>query len=107
MNALGYHYLGQGDVETAIRVFELNVEMYPEAWNPHDSLGEAYVTADDRERAIANYQRSLDLNPGSESARDALTRLGVEAEATTVRCRTPCCRATSASTRSTRGSWWT
>ena len=84
LNALGYLFLERGDVETAIRLFELNVEMHPDAWNPHDSLGEAYAVAGVRERAISSYQRALDLNPGSESARDALTRLGVDAKAAVV-----------------------
>ena len=85
LNALGYLYLGRGDAETAIRVFALNVEVFPEAWNPHDSLGEAYVAAGDRERAVASYRRALALYPGSESARDALAQLGAEADDATVR----------------------
>ena len=84
LNALGYLYLGRGDVGAAVRLFELNVEMYPEAWNPHDSLGEAYLAAGDRDRAVASYRRALTLNPGSESSIDALDRLGVEVEAAAV-----------------------
>ncbi len=42
LNNLGYSYLHSGDTETAIAVFKLNVEMYPDAFNPYDSLGEAY-----------------------------------------------------------------
>lgn len=84
LNELGYLYLGRGDVDTALRLFELNVEMYPESWNPHDSLGEAYLAAGDPERAVASYQRALALNPGSESSREALAQLGAEVEAATV-----------------------
>lgn len=84
LNMLGYAYLGRGEVDTAIRIFELNVEAHPDAFNPHDSLGEAYLTAGDTERAIASYQRSLDLNPGNDNARDVLTRLGADATVETV-----------------------
>jgi len=80
LNLLGYRYLGQGDVDTAIRIFELNVEAYPEAANPYDSLGEAYLEAGDHDRAIANYRRSLELNPGNDNARQVLKELGVEVE---------------------------
>lgn len=80
LNLLGYQYMGRGDVETAIRIFELNVEAYPEAANPYDSLGEAYLEAGDRERAIASYRRSLELNPGNDNARKVLEELGVELE---------------------------
>ena len=80
LNRLGYYYLGSGDTDTAIRIFQLNVEAYPEAFNTYDSLGEAYLEAGDRERAIVNYQRALELNPGSQNARAVLKRLGVEVE---------------------------
>ena len=77
LNALGYAYLGRGDTETAIRLFELNVEAYPDAWNVYDSLGEAQLAAGDTARATANYQRAFDLNPAAPSARTALEELGV------------------------------
>ena len=77
LNSLGYRYLQQGDTETAIRLFELNVEMYPDAWNVYDSLGEAQLAAGDSARAAANYQTALDKNPGAPSARAALEQLGV------------------------------
>ena len=79
LNALGYAYLERGDTATALRLFELNVEAYPEAWNPHDSLGEALLAAGDTARAVASYQRSLALNPANENGRDALASLGVDA----------------------------
>lgn len=78
LNRLGYEYLRRGDAETAVRIFQLNVEAYPESWNPYDSLGEAYLAAGDRERAIENYQKALALNPASTSAKRALEGLGVE-----------------------------
>ena len=80
LNALGYLFLNEGEVDTAIRIFQLNVEMYPEASNPYDSLGEAYFVARDPERAAANYQRALELNPASTNAREMLRRIGVEVE---------------------------
>lgn len=79
LNRLGYHYLNAGDVETAIRVFELNVEAYPEAFNPWDSLAEAYMEAGDREKAVEYYRKSLALNPGNANAKRMLRdRLGAE-----------------------------
>lgn len=85
LNALGYLLLGRGDTEMAVRIFELNVEMYPDAWNPRDSLGEAYLAAGDQDRAVASYQRALVLNPGSETSRAVLERLGSEIPDTEVR----------------------
>ena len=79
MNRLGYYYLERGDTETAVRIFRLNVETYPESFNTYDSLGEALLAAGDREGAVVNYQKALELNPASTSARSALEALGVEA----------------------------
>lgn len=81
LNALGYRYLGEGEIDTAIAIFELNVEMFPEAYNPWDSLAEAYMEAGNREKAIEYYEKSLALNPGNENAKRMLReRLGVEPE---------------------------
>ncbi len=78
MNAFGYEFLGSGDVDGAIEVFQLNVDLHPEAFNPWDSLAEAYMTKGDNERAIEYYQKSLDLNPQNTNAVDKLKELGAE-----------------------------
>ena len=76
LNQLGYRQLGDGHVRDAIELFRLNVEMFPNAFNPHDSLGEAYMAAGERERAIASYRRSLELNPRNDNAVQRLKKLG-------------------------------
>ena len=78
LNRLGYKLLAGEHVEEAIAVFELNVEAYPEAFNPYDSLGEAYMTNGDVELAIANYERSLELNPENGNAVTMLQKLRAE-----------------------------
>jgi tetratricopeptide (TPR) repeat protein len=47
------------------------VEAYPQSANVYDSLGEAYLLRGDKEKAIENYQKSLDLDPKSENAKEA------------------------------------
>ncbi|HEX9950857.1 MAG TPA: serine hydrolase [Rubricoccaceae bacterium] len=69
LNRLGYALLHKGRVADAITLFELNAQEYPEAWNPYDSLGDAYMEAGDTEAAIRSYQRSLELNPENENAK--------------------------------------
>lgn len=78
LNGLGYVFLRDGDVETAIDVFRLNVEAFPEAFNPYDSLGEGYMVAGDTAQSVANYRKSLELNPANENARQMLRAMGVE-----------------------------
>lgn len=80
LNDLGYDRLGDGDVEGALVLFRANVAAFPDAWNPHDSLGEALREAGDTEASIASYQRALDLNPGAASARTALEEMGATVE---------------------------
>lgn len=75
LNALGYQLMGAGELDGAITIFELNVELYPEASNPYDSLGEAYMNADRNTEATINYRKSLDLNPGNTNAIEMLERL--------------------------------
>jgi CubicO group peptidase (beta-lactamase class C family) len=75
LNRLGYNLLGRERVDAAIAFFELNVEAYPEASNPYDSLGEAYMVRGDRELAIANYERSLELDPDNANAVAMLAKL--------------------------------
>jgi CubicO group peptidase (beta-lactamase class C family) len=78
LNLLGYHFRRKGDTETAIAVFALNVEQYPDAFNTYDSLGEAYKEAGRTDLAIANYEKSLELNPGNANGRAMLAEMGVE-----------------------------
>ncbi|HXI04511.1 MAG TPA: alpha/beta fold hydrolase [Candidatus Saccharimonadales bacterium] len=78
MNRLGYRYLLTDRTDTAIELFELNVAAHPDSWNAHDSLGEAYAKSGDRERAIASYRKSLELNPGNKNAVEKLAALEKE-----------------------------
>ena len=75
INRLGYTLLQRGRVTDAIDVFRFNVEEHPQSSNVYDSLGEAYAAHGDRELAIANYKKSLELNPKNTNAADALKRL--------------------------------
>jgi dienelactone hydrolase len=75
LNLLGYQLLGDGRVRDAIAIFKLNVEMFPAGFNTYDSLGEAYLAAGERELAIRNYRRSLELNPQNTNAAQVLKRI--------------------------------
>lgn len=75
INALGYQLLNSSRIADAIEVFRLNVESFPHSSNVYDSLGEAYMKEGDSENAIANYERSLELNPDNENAVEMLRHL--------------------------------
>lgn len=69
---LGYHFLMAGHTDAAIHAFELEVRDYPDFWNACDSLAEAYQHAGQKELAIRNYKRSLELNPKNQNGIDHL-----------------------------------
>lgn len=76
MNSLGYYFLNtRKAVDAAVAVFRLNVEAFPNSANAYDSLGEAYMAKGDKELAIRNYQRSLELNPQNTNAVEMLKKL--------------------------------
>lgn len=75
LNGFGYTLLGEGDLDAAVRVFQLNVETYPESSNVYDSLAEAYMKRGDRDLAIRYYERSVELDPANENARRQLEAL--------------------------------
>lgn len=63
LNTRGYRLLQEGKVKEAIEVFKLNITFFPTSDNCYDSLAEAYEAAGDKDSAITNYKRSLELNP--------------------------------------------
>jgi tetratricopeptide (TPR) repeat protein len=75
LNGLGYQYLGEDRIPDAILVFELNTKLYPESANTYDSLGESYVAIGDNQLAIKNYEKSVELNPDNENAKEMQKKL--------------------------------
>lgn len=75
MNALGYDLLQANKVASAIEIFKLNVEAFPYSGNCYDSLGEAYLKNGDRQLAIDNYKKSIELDPTNEAGKKALEQL--------------------------------
>jgi CubicO group peptidase (beta-lactamase class C family) len=78
LNRLGYDYLQQDKIDIALQIFKLNVEMFPEASNPYDSLGEAYLKKGDSVLGIANYKKSIELNPANNNGIQVLKNLNVD-----------------------------
>jgi len=64
--------------EDALALFKYGIELFPDAWNTHDSLAEAYAVVGEKDLAIAHYKKSLELNPDNANATTELAKLGVE-----------------------------
>ena len=77
INALGYEYLNNNLIDEAILLFQFNLKEFPESFNVYDSLGEAFMNNGDKENAIRNYKKSVDLNADNQNAVAMLKRLEV------------------------------
>ena len=75
MISWGHSLLQKGEKEKAIEVFKLSVLLYPESSEMYENLAAAYEAAENKELAIKNYQRSLQLGPDNKKAEDHLKKL--------------------------------
>jgi hypothetical protein len=72
---LGYALLHMKKIPEAIEIFKLSVEAYPQSYNTWDSLAEAYMDHGDKELAIKNYKKSLEVDPKNTNAVEKLKQL--------------------------------
>ena len=77
LNDWAYRMMNGGGKPTeALEIFKLNVFLYPNSANVYDSVAEAYANNGNRELAISNYKRSLELDPKNTNAAQQLKKLG-------------------------------
>jgi len=77
INSLGYFYLDK-NLEAALAIFKINIDMYPTSSNVYDSYGEALLKNGNKDLAIENYRRSVELNPANTNGIQALEKMGVK-----------------------------
>jgi CubicO group peptidase (beta-lactamase class C family) len=75
LNGLGYGFLRAKKLPEALAYFKLNVEFYPGSWDVYDSLAEGYMANGEKELAIANYKKSLEMNPKNSNGIEMLKKL--------------------------------
>jgi CubicO group peptidase (beta-lactamase class C family) len=78
INQAAYTLMGSKKIEDAILLFQKNVALHPDSWNAYDSLGEAYMKNGDKELAVKNYRRSVELKPTNENGLAALKKLAAD-----------------------------
>lgn len=59
----------------ALSFFKLNIELYPKSYNVYNSIANYYKTTGDKSLAIKNYNKSLELNPNNQNAKEMLKEL--------------------------------
>jgi hypothetical protein len=75
LNNLGYQLIRANKFKEAIRIFQINVEAFPKSGNTYDSLAEGYMDDGEKALAVANYQKSLQVNPKNRNAVVMLQKL--------------------------------
>lgn len=75
LNDWGYRLLTNHKPKEALAVFQVAVGLYPQSANAYDSVADAYEANGDTARAIANYRRSLVLDPKNGNAVQRLKKL--------------------------------
>ena len=78
MNKFGYQFLQKGKIKDAIKLFKLHTIAYSESANAYDNLGEAYLKDGQKELAIENYEKSVELNPNNTNTKKVLSDLNLQ-----------------------------
>lgn len=65
-NNAGYRLIGQGQLEPALFIFQMNTELFPESANAWDSYAEGLWRTGKKELAIENYNKAISLDPKGE-----------------------------------------
>lgn len=68
LDSFGYSLIKHNQVNKAIIVFQINVELFPDSWKAWDSLGEGYMYINDEAQSREAYKRSLEINPNNRNA---------------------------------------
>jgi predicted alpha/beta superfamily hydrolase len=76
INGVGSFLLNsEKKVDKAIELFKLNQEYYPKSSVTYNSLGDAYKVKGNKEMAIINYRKSLEIDANNEQAKRSLKEL--------------------------------
>ncbi|MCT2561591.1 tetratricopeptide repeat protein [Chryseobacterium herbae] len=73
INSFGYQLISDKKTDDALKIFKLNIQLYPNAWNTYDSYGETLLQVGQKKEALENYKKSLELNPENENAKKILS----------------------------------
>ena len=78
INVLGYYYYGKGDKEKSKSLFEEYISLYPEGYNPYDSMGEFYFNEGDMDQSKLFYEKAIEKFFGATPANEKLRELNKE-----------------------------
>ncbi len=77
LNRLSRKYLAE-NVDAAIAIFEINIRLFPDAWNTYDGYGEALRKKGRLEESLESYYKSVELNPENQNGLNSIAELEAE-----------------------------
>ena len=78
INVLGYFYYGKDDKEKAKSLFEEYIKLYPQGYNPYDSMGEFFYNEKDMDQSKLFYEKAVENFFGANSAIEKLKEINQE-----------------------------
>jgi C-terminal processing protease CtpA/Prc len=72
LNFYGYQLLWNNKDQDAFLIFKMLVSEFPNSPNVYDSYGEIHLKMGDKNQALINYKKSLELNPDNFNAEDQI-----------------------------------
>lgn len=81
LNGIAYQIGNTGMIDEALALLRTAIEMYPKEANLYDSVGEFQLKQGDKTKALASYQKALEIDPNfsnAAAAREIVKKLSEE-----------------------------
>lgn len=75
LNKLAYRFLGENNTDAALKVIDYAVSEFPDSSNIYDTRGEIYYMRKDYRESEKNYQKTLELNPNNDNAKEMILKI--------------------------------
>ena len=75
LHSLAMTYQANEQFEEAIAIFKLNAETFPDSWEAHRNLADAYLAIGNKELALQSYQNALKINPHDANIKKAVEEI--------------------------------
>ena len=75
INDIAYDFYHADRMALSLNTFKVNMALYPDSYEVYDSYAEACMKVGNIDLAIANYTKSLELNPQNNGAKHKLMEL--------------------------------
>ncbi len=75
LTAWGDDLITENALPEAVSLLKFEVQIYPDTSSGHASLAEAYIKSGQKQLAIDNYKKALEINPENNDAKEKLKEL--------------------------------